>query len=68
MFKGYVLKSNLVERAKETFGDDVFDEVFKEMSNKHPASLLNDYYINGETEKENCLRMIFLDHPDLLKI
>lgn len=67
MFKGYVLKSNLVENAKSLFGEVIFDEVFTEMSEKHPALLLIDYQNNGETLKENCLRMIFLDHQDLLK-
>ena len=67
MFKGYVLKSNLVENAKSLFGELIFYEVFTEMSEKHPALLLIDYQNNGETLKENCLRMIFSHHQDLLK-
>lgn len=68
MFKGYVLRSAIVENAKRVSGEEIFDLVFKEISNKPPSSLLRDYKGEGNKEKENCLRLIFLEHPDLLKM
>ena len=68
MFKGYILKSAIVENAKRVSGEDIFDVVFKEISNKPPSSLLKDYKEEGNSEKEKCLRLIFIEHPDLLKM
>lgn len=59
MVESIVIKADVVAQAKINWGEDVVRSVFEDIKETLPWDLIHKYIESSETEKADCLMLLF---------